>query len=96
MSEPPKLKFESKEEFRKICQSLSARLGYLNRVAMGEQSLVVDLSQALLEIGRIFEQDLDDPEIRKAFGDGYVPGTLSREERRARLAQMLFEPQSKA
>ncbi|MGJ8611745.1 MAG: hypothetical protein ACSHWY_11655 [Octadecabacter sp.] len=86
----PKLAFESKEEFRQVCQSLSARLGYLNRVAMGESRFVIEMHNLLSEVGRVFDEHLKDPDTAAAFGDGYTAGTIPRDEQSKALFDLLY------
>ncbi|MBU2991787.1 hypothetical protein Q4555_13870 [Octadecabacter sp. 1_MG-2023] len=91
MSEPDlKLAFESKEEFRDICRYLSARLGYLNRVAIGESYFVGAMSDLIGQAGRVFDEHLKDDETQAAFGSGYGAGTIPREDRVAALYALLY------
>lgn len=86
----PNLKFESKEEFRATLQLLSARLGYLNRVAIGESYFVIAVSDMLTKLGRVFDEHLKDSETSAAFGDGYSKGTIEREDRARALFELMY------
>ncbi|MEZ5716089.1 MAG: hypothetical protein R3D85_13525 [Paracoccaceae bacterium] len=80
MAEKPALDFRSKEEFRALCHYLAMRMHYLNRVAMGEQKFPWQVAEALAALGRVFDERYDDPDIRALFGDGWTPGSLTRDE----------------
>ena len=92
MNEKPKpnLRFESKEEFRATLELLSARLGYLNRVAIGESDFVVAVSNMLRQLGRVFDEHLKDSETNAAFGDGYTKGTVEKEDRARALFELMY------
>lgn len=83
----PNLNFESKEQLRATLRQLSARLGYLNRVAIGESHFAVAVSDMLLKLGQAFDDHLKDTDTNAAFGSGHSEGSISREDR----AQALFE-----
>lgn len=87
---PPKLEFESKEEFRRVCQQLSARLGYLNRTKMGESAFVIAMHNLLTQAGRVFDEHLEDEATAKAFGDGYTKGTIARDDHAVALHALMF------
>ena len=55
----PKLKFESKEEFRAACRALDQRLHYLNRTAMGEQRFVWEVADMVKRLGKVFDEHYD-------------------------------------
>lgn len=86
-----RLDFKSKEEFQLACRALSGRMHYLNRVAIGESGFVWEVAEITAAIGRAFEAYYDDPEIARAFGDGWTKGTLTRQERRAYLFKLMFD-----
>ncbi|MEQ8897339.1 MAG: hypothetical protein RID23_09615 [Roseovarius sp.] len=89
--ERPSLDFKSKEEFRSVCHRLAMRMHYLNRVAMGEQKFSWEVADLLSRLGRVFDEHYGDPEIHKAFGDGWEKGVLNDEERRAYLYGLLYD-----
>lgn len=88
------LEFKSKEEFAQVCRALAGRMHHLNRVAMGEQAFAWAVAEMLKDLGRVFEAHYDDPEVRAAFGDGWEPGTLSRDERAPALLALMQRPRS--
>ena len=89
--ERPSLDFKSKEEFRAVCHQLAMRMHYLNRVGMGEQRFSWEVADLLARLGRVFDEHYGDPEIFKAFGDGWEKGVLSDEERRAYLYGLIYD-----
>lgn len=86
----PNLDFKSKEQFRVTLQQLSARLGYLNRVAIGESNLVIAVSDMLSRLGKAFDEHLESPETNAAFGGPYTHGTVSREQRTRALFELMY------
>ena len=91
MNKPrPDLDFKSKEEFRDVCRHLSGRLHYLNRTAIGESKFVSELAGLVERAGKVFDDHYDDKEVFAAFGDGWEPGTLSRDERPLALFGLLY------
>jgi hypothetical protein len=97
MATPPKpeaearLEFRSNEEFRLACGTLAGRLHYLNRVSGGESRFSAQVADLLTRLGRTFEACGKDPEITKAFGNGWEKGILNDEEQRAYLFKLLFD-----
>ncbi len=86
----PRLKFESKEEFRDTCRALSARLGYLNRVAIGETCFVIAVSDMIMRLGAVFDERLKDADTNAAFGNGYEKGSIAREDRAKALFDLMY------
>ncbi len=85
----PRLDFKSPEELRLACRALARRLHYVNRVAAGESVFYIEVARLLEDLGQVFADHHDSPDIRAAFGDGYTKGTLTPEERRAWLFKLL-------
>lgn len=69
---------------------LSARMGYINRVAGGEKKLLIEISNILRNLGREFDGAVNDKALNAKFGDGYSKGTASRDEQRDILAELLL------
>jgi hypothetical protein len=94
LSETPKndlpVAFKSPEEFRQVMRYLSARMGYINRVAAGEQKFLVEVSQMLTNLGKAFEEGYSDHDLKRKFGDGWTKGTASKAEQREILAEMIL------
>ncbi|MGK7654605.1 hypothetical protein ACSQ76_20060 [Roseovarius sp. B08] len=90
MKPRPELDFKSKEEFRDVCRRLSGRLHYLNRTAIGESKFVSELAELVKRAGKVFDEHYDDKDVFAAFGDGWEPGTLSRDERPLALFGLLY------
>ena len=95
MSETPAKKelpvdFKSPEDFRQVLGYLSARMGYINRVAAGELKFLIEVSTILQNLGRGFEDHYKDRAFNAKFGDGWSKGTASRSEQREILAEMLL------
>jgi hypothetical protein len=82
------VKFDSPEELLEICLMIRARLHSLNRIAMGESNLTFEIAEVFGRLGRLFAEA--DHALRTEFGDGYTPGTLSTDEQRTRLAELLL------
>ena len=90
MADAPDLKFTSREEFHAVCRSLAGRMHYLNRASMGEQGFAWTVAEVMAALGRVFEDHYDDPEVQKAFGDGWNSGTIARDERVKALMALAF------
>jgi hypothetical protein len=93
MSDPKKeipVAFKSPEEFKEVLGHLSARMGYINRVASGELKFLIEVSHILQNLGKGFQDHYKDREFNKKFGDGWSKGTASRSEQREILAEMLL------
>ena len=90
MADRPDIDFTSKEEFREVCRHLSARMHYLNRVAMGESGFAWTMAEVMARLGRVFEERYDDKEVQAAFGDGWTAGTVAREDRVEALIKLAF------
>ena len=82
--------FTSPEEFNEVMRYLSARMGYINRVAGDEKVFLVEISRILTRLGRLFEDGCKDPELLAQFGSGWAKGTATEEERRMILADALL------
>lgn len=88
--DPPKLAYDSPEELRDVLRHLSARLGYLNRVAIGESQYVSRLEDLLNAAGEL-ALNLRDKDLRADFGDGWEAGTIPQGEKGARIRALLAE-----
>jgi len=84
------VEFTSPEEFKTVLRYLSARMGYINRVAAGEKKFLIEVSEMLTNLGQAFENHYNDKELNAKFGDGWSKGTASRAERRDILAEMIL------
>ncbi|MBF9049002.1 hypothetical protein GTA62_03830 [Roseobacter sp. HKCCD9010] len=82
--------FTSPEEFHEVMRYLSARMGYINRVAGDEKVFLVEISRILTRLGRLFEDGCKDQELLAQFGSGWAMGTATEEERRMILADALL------
>lgn len=85
------LAYRSPEAFARLCHQMSGRMHYLNRVAIGESHFAWHMAEALRNLGKAFETRLKDPDVSRAFGDGWEKGTLSEAEQRAFLAQLILD-----
>ena len=85
------LAYRSAEEFARLCRVLGDRLHYLNRVAIGESKFAWEMASAIKNLGKALDARLKDPEVARAFGNGWEAGTMSTEEKRAFLAQLILD-----
>ncbi len=82
--------FKSPEDFKVVLRYLSARMGYINRVAGGEKKFLIEVSQILLNLGKGFEDHYNDRDFNAQFGDGWTRGTVTKGELREILAEMIL------
>jgi len=85
---PPRTAWESPEELRDLLKQAGQRPHYVNRVAIGESVYAWELAELLSDPGDLALR-LNERNLTAAFGDGWTKGTIPREERRARLLEML-------
>lgn len=84
---PPKLEFDSPEEFAALMRAISRRLHHVNRVAAGEKRFVWQVADLVQRLGVTFRDHYEDRSVQAAFGDGWTPGDLPREAQ----AEALFD-----
>jgi len=85
---PEDVRFDGPDEFREVCEVIRMRLHAINRIAMGESNFAWEIAEVNGRLGRVFA-DADD-ELFAEFGNGYAQGTLTGEEQRARLIELLL------
>ena len=90
MAKAPATDFTSPAEFEAVCRHLSRRLHYINRVAAGESGAVWALADLLNRVGPMLARVQDDPEIRAVFGDGWMAGSVDRDDRPEALFALLY------
>lgn len=86
---PAPLSLEGPQDVRRLLEEIGLRLHAANRIAMGEQRFVWWVAETMRQLGQVFEEQIDDPETRRDFGDGYTRGRLSEAEQRERMAALL-------
>lgn len=85
------INLDSPEAFAAAGRALSARMHYLNRVAMGESVFASQVAEAMRNLCKAFELRAKDPEVSRAFGDGWTQGTMSDAEKIAFLSKLILE-----
>ena len=85
---PEDVRFDGPDELRELCEVIRMRLHGGNRIAMGESNFVWEIAEIFGRLGRVFA----DAELFAEFGSGYAQGTLTAEEQRARLIELLLPP----
>ena len=89
---PEDVRFDGPDELRELCEVIRMRLHSANRIAMGESNFAWEIAEIFGRLGRVFADPGD--ELLAEFGSGYAPGTLTAEEQRARLIELLLPPGS--
>ncbi|MFT7596824.1 MAG: hypothetical protein ACI8R4_004166 [Paracoccaceae bacterium] len=83
----PKLDFNSPQELGQLLDITSRRLHFINRVS-GESNYMWHLAEVIDAVGKLAAL-IEDKETSAAFGDGYSPGRLDRDERTDRILALL-------
>ena len=87
MLDKPDLDFKSPEDLGRLLDYTSRRLHYINRVS-GESHYMWQLAELIRAAGKLASL-IDDSDVRAAFGNGYMPGTLAADERRDQILALL-------
>ncbi|MCC1491561.1 hypothetical protein [Cognatishimia sp. F0-27] len=83
-------KWNNPDELETLLKTCSARMHYVNRVAGGESKYFWWYAELIRAASKL-AQNLDDPDIRADFGDGYKQGRVAdpKAEILALLAQQM-------
>ncbi len=82
-------RLESLDDYADLLDRIAASLHAANRIWISESHFLWQVTVLLGDLGTTMVSLTDDPDIVAEFGTGWVAGTLTRDEARARLLEIL-------
>ncbi len=82
--------FESIRDLADILEYLGLRLHAKNRISGGESKFLWHLAEIIRASGHLARDFEGDTELDVLFGDGWLEGTIPREDQRKEFLSLLF------